>query len=189
MLNFLRAAPTTYDNDPVCQLLRVLNFFCSSPPTVHFFPASFDPLAACLSSLKMRRFKSREQQERHFAHVCVWSDFNVTPVKSPEEIDGSMSAPPLPSSVSASFNELFKPSINRRVLMHFTSVMRPMVFFHMCRNYGGGEGKSRYDMKAKVQLLPSPSPSTGASRRGISGRSRGVEKVSPSHFDVGARCW
>lgn len=166
MLNFLRAAPTTYDNDPVCQLLRVLNFFCSSPPTVHFFPASFDPLAACLSSLKMRRFKSREQQERHFAHVCVWSDFNVTPVKSPEEIAGSMSAPPLPSSVSASFNELFKPSINRRVLMHFTSVLRPMVFFHMCRNYcgGGGEEQIRHESQSSIAAIAEPIYGSVASR-------------------------
>lgn len=189
MLNFLRAAPTTYDNDSVCQLLRVLNFSAPRPrqstsSQLHLIPS---PLVWAL--WKCDASKAESNRKRHFAHVCVWSDFNVTPVKSPEEIAGSMSAPPLPSSVSASFNELFKPSINRRVLMHFTSVLRPMVFFHMCRNYCGGEGKSRYDMKAKVQLLPSPSPSTGASRRGISGRSRGVEKVSPSHFDVGARCW
>lgn len=72
MLNFFHAAPTTHDNNPVCQLLRVLHFFCSSPPTVHFFPASFDPVAARLSSLKMRRFKSREQQEKTFCtRVCL----------------------------------------------------------------------------------------------------------------------
>lgn len=110
--------------------------------------------------------KAESNRKRHFAHVCVWSDFNVTPVKSPEEIAGSMSAPPLPSSVSASFNELFKPSINRRVLMHFTSVLRPMVFFHMCRNYcgGGGEEQIRHESQSSIAAIAEPIYGSVASR-------------------------
>ena len=131
---------------------------------------------------RCRRMPHVWWQERHFMHVCVWSDFNLTPVKSPQEIAGSMNAP-LPSSVSASLMNYLSP----QSIDAFSCILHPSRDSFICAVII--EGGRRYDMKAKVQLLPSLSPSVGASGCSISGWSRGVGKVSPSHFDAGARCW
>lgn len=82
------------------------------------------------------------------------------------------------------FNELFKPSINT-----FSCILHSpweWWFSFICAVIIGV--KERYDMKAKVQLLASPSPSAGESVRSIKGWSRSVE-VSHSHFDVWACSW
>ena len=191
-LHFI-SPPTTYDNAPVRQLSQVfLYFFCSSPSDSPLLP-NFIWSHHCSFELDENASLQKRSgdvagchhvwwQERHFMHVCVWSDFNLTPVKSPQEIAGSMNAP-LPSSVSASLMNYLSP----QSIDAFSCILHPSRDSFICAVII--EGGRRYDMKAKVQLLPSLSPSVGASGCSISGRSRGVGKVSPSHFDAGARCW
>lgn len=149
---------------------------------------SFHPVTARLSSMKMRCFKAKSvgvaaslrctcDVQRHFFVFEVtlsWHQWSW----SPEEITGSINSP---ASVSASFNELFKPSINQYFLIHFTSTPRVTLVFYMCCNYWSkGE---RCDMKARVQL-----PSMAASVRSIGSRSCSAG-VSLSHFDVWACLW
>ena len=177
---------------PVCQLLRVSHFLLLAPDS---------PLLPNFIWSRRRSFELDENATLQkpiangktflfLAHVCVsvcvwgWSNFNGEIPRGSRRLHER----PPPPSRPLLMNYLSPQSIDA-----FSCILHPSWdrwFSFICAVIiVGEEGKSRYDMKAKVQLLPSPSPSTGASRRSISGRSRAVEKVSPSHFDVGARCW
>lgn len=71
MLNFLRAAPTTYDNDPVCQLLRVLHFSAPRPwqstsSQLHLIPS---PLVWALWKCDASK---AESNRKDILHTCVF---------------------------------------------------------------------------------------------------------------------
>lgn len=50
-------------------------FFAPRPPTVHFFPTSFDPITARLSSMKTRRFKSGVAMSQDATRVMTGKTF------------------------------------------------------------------------------------------------------------------
>lgn len=81
---------------------------------------------------------------------CLWDQWSW----SLEEITCSINALVL-SSAPASFNELFKPSINQRFRMHFTFTLRVMVFFHMCCDYWS-KGEIWHDSRSSVAGINKP---------------------------------